>query len=309
MYIKKWPNFIKESFGLQVQKMADNNPELKNIINGFLVGIDPKLNMASAVDSLDDTKKGDIKSAIEKYKSGESRKSVSTSTKQIQKTETNPKKIFQILLKVITALGKKEEAKTKWNKNTEDWIYYYEVENVNMIALKNIANRFQSISRYVEKIDYTLNHIDIYFGIKTDNTFNFGFSKEKDFNLHIGSFDLNASNFKFLLLLDSPSAWSLKKDLVNMDINKIKMVSKIKKAMNSFQISAQKKSFDVIEDNILSFGFYGIGVWNDTTLDPNYLQTLREKVKNYLLQFNWADKIKIVLNYSEFWVYLNIKLK
>lgn len=309
MYIKKWPNFIKESFGLQIQKMIESDSDLKNIINGFLVGADPKLNIASALDSLDNSKKEDIKSAIKKYKSGDSKKSVSTSTKQIQKTQTNPKKIFQILLKVITALGKKEEAKIKWNKNTEDWIYYYEVENVNMIELKNISNRFQSISKYVEKIDYTLNHIDIYFGIKTDNTFNFGFSKEKDFNLHIGSFDLNTSNFKFLILLDSPSAWSLKKDLVNIDVNKIKMISKIKKAMNHFEINAQKKSFDVIEDDILSFGFHGIGVWNDTTLDPNYLQTLKEKIKNYLLQFNWSDKIKIFLNYSEFWVYLNIKLK
>jgi hypothetical protein len=61
---------------------------------------------------------------------------------------------------------------------------------------------------YVGLIDYK-NEVDLYFGIKCDGTFEYGVSYDK--HLQIGQFKLTSSVIKWIVLLESKSATSLKR--------------------------------------------------------------------------------------------------
>lgn len=309
--LKKYFEFIKESeenLGKWVDEIYQKDNSIISIIGKYITEKDPTINLISAVNTIDGDKKSELKKDLETYLNGKSSTEVSTSTRENTEEKVKNRGLFKILLKVLTALGLKDKVvKTqKW----EDWLIYYNVENVNVKNLNNISVRFQSINNFVEKINYDLNHIDIYFGLKDNFLFEFGFVKEGEFIVKIGEFVINNSSLKFLVGLDSPSASLLKRDFVNLTTQKIKDISKIKSAILKYDIKSDNKTFIISGiDNILEFGFKGIGEWKDQKLTDSFLTQFKSEIKEYLKGFNWSDKIKISIKSNDFWVYLLIKSK
>jgi len=309
--LKKYFEFIKESLqdlGEWVDEIYQKDNSIISLVNKYISEKDPSINLISSVNTLSDDDKLNLKKDLDSYLSGDKKSEVSTSTSQETEIKVNSKNLFKILLKLVTALGLKDKIVKK--QKYEDWLIYYNIENVNVKNLKNLSIRFQSMNNFVEKINYDLNHIDIYFGIKEDLIFEFGFVKDNEFIIKCGEFVVNNQNLKFLVMLDSPSAALLKRDFINLNTQRLKMISIVKKSIQKFEIKSDNKTFQLSGiDNILEFGFKGIGEWKDQRITESYLIKFKKELKDYLKGFKWSDKIQISIKDNDFWIYLLIRMK
>ena len=71
----------------------------------------------------------------------------------------------------------------------------------------------------------------------------------------------------------------------------------------------QKMSPIVYENRIITFGYYGVGKWDNGILDEGELMNIKQNIKTFLSKFRWSDKIQVSVFPKTFWVYINIKLK
>jgi hypothetical protein len=59
----------------------------------------------------------------------------------------------------------------------------------------------------------------------------------------------------------------------------------------------------------MTFGFYGVGKWDNGQLDAGELENVKANLKTFLMKYKWSEKILISVAPSKFWVYIQIKLK
>lgn len=321
MIIKKYLEFIKESednsFGEWVESHIDDE-YIKNIVSRFTGDIDPTIRLANAINILDENEKSDIKSQINKYlESGieEKEADIITSTEtdklleQVQgEISVAGKGIFNSFLKALTALGRKE-TNSNPDKCPDDFLIFYHYDNLLAEEVKIIFNRFKSLSRYTDMIDYGKNEVELYFGIKCNGQFQYGISYDGNLSL-IGEFKLSQSTIKWILSLESKSAFSLKKDLVNLSYNDILTLGKIKMDMINFNPGYhEKKSFPTIKDRIISFGWYGVGKWDNGKLDGGELMNVKNNFNTWVMSKKWGTKILVSVNPQSFWLWIHVKLK
>jgi hypothetical protein len=158
-------------------------------------------------------------------------------------------------------------------------------------------------------IDYGKNEIELYFGIKCNGQFQYGISYDGNLSL-IGEFKLSQSTIKWILSLESKSAFSLKKDLVNLSYNDILTLGKIKMDMINFNPGYhEKKSFPTIKDRIISFGWYGVGKWDNGKLDGGELMNVKNNFNTWVMSKKWGTKILVSINPQSFWLWIHVKLK
>jgi hypothetical protein len=319
--IKRYLDFIKEnednSFGEWVESLIDDD-YIKNIVSRFIGEIDPTIRLANAINILDDNDKNDIKNQIKKYlDSGIEEKDpqVITSTEtdelleQVQdEISVAGKGIFNSFLKALTALGRKETLSNP-DKCPDDFLIFYHYDNLISEEVKIIFSRFKSLSRYLQMIDYGKNEVDLYFGIKCNGQFQYGMSYDSNLSL-IGEFKLSQSTIKWILSLQSKSAFSLKKDLVNLTYVDILTLGKIKMDMINFNPGYhEKKSFPTIKDRIISFAWYGVGKWDNGKLDGGELMNVKNNFNTWVMSKKWGTKILVSVNPQSFWLWIHIKLK
>jgi hypothetical protein len=318
MKIKKYINFLKESednsFGEWVESLIDHE-YVKNIVNRFIGNLDPSIRVANAVNILNDWEKSEIKNQINKYLDvgiEEKEPSVRTSVnKNALLKESNSviknRGIFNSFLKSLTALGRKE-TKSNPDKCPNNFLFFYYYDNINVDDVKSIFNRFKSLSVYNEYIQYDINRVNLYFGIRCDSNLEYGISGE---NLtKFGEFKLTKSNINWILSLESKSANSLKYDLVNLTLNNIETLSKIKIDMEGFNPGYyEKKSQPVIKDRIITFGWYGVGKWDNGKLDTGELWNIKNNFNMWVISKKWAGKVLISINPKSFWLWIHLKIK
>lgn len=321
MIIKKYFYFIKESeensFGEWIESLS-NDVYIMNIVNRFIGDINPTIRLANAINLLDSKNKADIKSQINHYlefgiEEKESEVIVSTETDELLSEQVQGeisiagKGIFHSFLKSLTALGKKETASNP-DKCPEDFLIFYHYDNLLSEDVKVIFSRFKSLIRYVEMIDYGKNEVSLYFGIKSNGHLQYGISY--DSLIKIGEFKLSQSTIKWILSLESKSTYSLKKDLVNLTYNDIITLGKIKTDMLVFNPGySEKKSFPTINDRVISFGWYGVGKWNNGKLDEDELMNIKNNFNSWVISKKWGAKILVSVNPQSFWLWIHIKLK
>jgi hypothetical protein len=157
-------------------------------------------------------------------------------------------------------------------------------------------------------IDYGKNDCSLYFGIKCDGSFEYGIAYDK---LNpIGQFKISASVVKWLISLESKSATSLKKEMVNLSLADILLLGKIKDDMKEFKPSYfEKESKPTITDKVISFGYYGAGKWENGKIDPTELSTIKNKLHNWVITKKWGQKVLISVKPHSFWLYIQIKIK
>ena len=167
------------------------------------------------------------------------------------------KSIFSSFLKSLTALGQKEK-QPNLDKCPSQFLLFYFYDNLYANDVKSIFNRFKSLNRFVNLIDYGKNEVSLYFGIKCDGTLEYGIAYER---LHkMGGFKLSASTIKWIIQLDSKSAASLKKEIVNLSYQDILLLGKIftVQCTNVSEFVERKKmdssSKNVQEDALISVG-------------------------------------------------------
>lgn len=319
--IKKYLEFIKESESTDYNSIGEwveslyEDEYVKNIVNRFLDEVTPDIKLSNAINLLDPREQADIKKQIEEYKQNglqehpEVKVSASTDVEEILESEITlaGKGIFNSFLKVLTALGQKNGQPTL-DKSPDDFLLFYHYPKLISDDVKVVFNRFKSLSKYLDMIDYAKNEVDLYFGIKCDGTFEYGISYEE--SLPIGKFKLSQSVIKWIIQLDLKSAASLKKELVNLSYQDIITLGKIKTDMKEFTPGYhEQRSKPTITDKVITFGYYGIGQWNNGKLNDGELLTIKNNFTNWLLNKKWSGKVLISVKAQSFWVNIHIKLK
>jgi len=318
--IIRYNNFIVESkysdiereyhsIGEYVEKLAHEDEYLIPIISNYINDADTDISISNAVNLLGDFDKKQLFDRVYNYiNNGEKEKDVDIMANVVirESNETfGGKNIFQSFLKSITALGLKNIGKSK--DVPDNWVLYYSEDNISIEKLKLVFKRFRSLAMFLDRIDYSYNECGVYYGIKSDMTFEYGFVVNG--NVRVGSFKVNRSVLKWLLLLQSPSSISMKKDLVSLSIENLLIYCKLVNEMSKYNLPYKQKSGPNINDGVLTFGYYGIGRWDNGVLDPIEYQNIKTNFKNWLMKFKWADKILVSITYDSFWVYFNIKTK
>lgn len=339
MIIKRYLQFINESeqfnLGLYLTEPSENGTCLcddvyvMNIVSRYIddnqelyggEDINPDIDLENAVNLLDDRTKLEIKQQIDDYLQNgieEKEPVVSPSTDtdvllgesvQAQSEVTVAGKgIFTSFLKCLTALGQKE-SNVNWEVCPDDFLLYYYFPNLESDVVKQIFSRFKSLTRYVHLIDYQQNNLNLYFGVNTFGQFEYGFQYEQ--RLPIGQFKLSQSVIKWLLSLESKSAQSLKKEIVNLNFSDLMTIGQIKRDMLTFQPGYfEKKLSPMLRDRVITFGFYGIGRWDNGRLDEGEYQNLKQNFTNWLMSKKWGSKVLISVKPESFWLYFHLKLK
>lgn len=315
--IKKYLEFINENYnsiGEWIESLS-NDEYINNIINRYIKDIDPSISLSNAINILNDNDKNDIKYQIDNYlKNGiiEKNPIISTSVEIDELNESDisssGKGIFTSFLKSLTAMGQKE-SKPNWDICPSDFLLYYHYNNLNSDLVKQIFSRFRSLSRYIDLIDYGKNEVDIYFGVKCNGQFEYGLDYDK-IKKRIGEFKLSQSVIRWICNIESKSASSIKKELVNLSYNDIITLGKIKYDMNEYKPGYYENRMNpIISDKIISFGYHGLGKWDNGKLDNDDLVKIKNNFTNWILTKKWNNKVLISIKSSSFWVYMQIKLK
>jgi hypothetical protein len=314
--IKRYLDFIKESqingfnsLGEWVESLIEDQ-YVKNIINRYTQDIDPEIELSNAINVLDKRIQNEIRTQIENYLQNgiqEKEPEVLASTDLEMLGESAGKGIFTSFLKSLTALGQKE-TNPNFEKCPDNFLLFYYYPNLDATIVKQIFTRFKSLSMYLDTIDYGKNEVNLYFGLKSDGVFEYGI--EYDNLTPIGQFKINQSIIKWMLSLESKSAHSLKKELVNLTLVDILTLSKIKSDMTTFNPGYhEKKGQVIIKDRIISFAWYGVGKWDNGKLDDGELMNIKTNFTNFVLGKKWGEKILISIKPSSFWLNIHIKLK
>ncbi len=317
MIIKKYLQFINESedsLGQWICSLIDDE-YVRNIVARYTQDFDPSIDLENAINLLDNKVQLEIKQQIDEYlQKGIEEKEpdilTSTDTEQLWESEITVagKGMFASFLKSLTALGQKD-CLPNWDKTPEDFLFYYSFSNLNSVSVKSVFTRFKSLARYLDLIDYQQNESGLYFGVKCDGNFEYGIAYEN--LLPIGQFKLNQSVIKWLLSLESKSAFSLKKELVNLSYSDILTFGQIKREVTTFNPGYfERKLTPQIKDRVFSFGFYGVGKWDNGKLDEGEFMNIKNNFTTWLLSKKWGGKVLISVPHPKsFWINLHIKLK
>lgn len=318
--IKRYLEFIKENYtefnslGEWIESLS-GDPYIINILTRYTSEIDPSIEISNAVNLLDTKTQNEIKGQIERYleygvEDKEPEIIVSTETEELmesQEISISGKGVFTSFLKSLTALGQKENT-PNWKKTPDDFLLYYYFQNLPSQDVKMIFTRFKSLHRYIDMIKYDQNFLNLYFGLKCDGQFEYGFNYET--NLPIGQFKISKSVIKWLLSIESKSAQSIKKELVNLSYVDILTLGTIKNDMKTFSPGYyENKIAPQLKDRVISFGYHGVGKWDNGKLDEGELMNIKNNFTTYLLSKKWGGKVLISVKAMSFWVYLHIKLK
>lgn len=317
MPIKKYEQFIREnieSLGYRVESLYDTDDYVKNIVNRFIGEIPADVRLSNAVNLLDDETKKEINSLLDDYqKNGiqdkEPTVKFSTDVEPLTESEITPggKGAFTSFLKVMTALGQKDVV-CDFENCSEDFLLYYPSTPIETATTKAVLGRYKSLARFVEDVDYTQNELRLYFAITCDGELEYG--AVADERSRFGGFKLTGSSIKWINSLDLKSAFSLKKELVNLSDKDIRLIGKIKKDMSVYNPGYNEgTSAPTLTDRVISFGYKGVGKWDNGKLDEGEFQNLKSNFVNWVMTQKWGGSVLVSIKPLSYWLYIHIKLK
>ena len=62
-------------------------------------------------------------------------------------------------------------------------------------------------------------------------------------------------------------------------------------------------------EKTLTFGYLGLGKWDNGQLDPGEIENVKQNLKNYLIKYKWSEKVLVAAKPQNLWVLIHIKLK
>ena len=318
--LKKYIHFIKESIsredfdtvGEYIEKLAEGDEDARIFIGEYLKEYNPTVRIANAVNLLSKREQEEIIDKILKNKKNiepeDATVMVNTDLSLLEsESSLGGKNLFKCFLKIITALGQKS-IKSNIEAKPQDYFICYLTDWINSEDLKSVMSRYDFFEEFLITLNIESN-VRLYYGIKDNLFFEYGLNIDGQ-NIPSGEFKINKSTFSYLTSLTSPSSSNLKFFLSNLDFEKIKLMDKIKVEIGNFNPGYhEKKSFEVQDNEILTFGFYGIGKWDNGKMDPAEIENIKNNFRNYLMKYKWSDYIKINFKTEQFWLYLKIKVK
>jgi hypothetical protein len=313
--IKKYNDFVQESFneeehhslGEYIEELAKDDEYIQMIVGQYTGEISPSIRLSNAINLLDDMTKIELLKRVENHLNGveTGEVSIGTSTPVDLLEESYGKNVLTTFMKCLTALGLKDNT-PEAKEIPSEFLIFFRLSGVESSRIESVFKRFKSLSTI--KIDYTSPSMGLYFGIRNTGDFEYGVYYHE--LVPIGTFKLNKSVFNTLKLSELKSATGLKKVLVNLSLNDVLLMGKIKMEMDKFQPGYfEQKMAPLVNDRIITFGYYGVGKWDNGQLDSGELMNVKNNLKNFLSKYRWSEKIQISVVPSKFWVYINIKIK
>ena len=317
MKIKKYIDFINEdvqTLGTRVESLYDSDDYVKNIVNRFLGEIPSDVRLSNAVNLLSEDEQDEMKSLLDDYESNgiqdkEPIVAFSTEIEPLTESEITPggKGAFTSFLKVMTALGQKDVV-ADFELCPSDFLLYYPTTLIETKTTKAVLGRYRSLARFVEDVDYTQNEMRLYFAIRCDGELEYGAQGEE--RSRFGGFRLTKSSIKWINTLELKSAFSLKKELVNLTSKDITTIGNIKSDMLTYEPGYfEERMSPTLADKILSFGFKGVGRWDNGVLDQGELDNLKSNFVSWILGKKWGDKVLLSVKASSYWLYIHLKMK
>jgi len=314
--IKRYLQFINESiediekennsFGEWVEKLAQKDDYILNMVSQHIKEFDPTIRIANAVNLLDDSTKEFIYDMIIKYQEdqqGETNVSTYVPIKEsVENVTTSGKNMFKSFLKVLTAMGYKD-IKPVWEKMPDTFLTLFKTPMTDVKRLKEILIRFRYFDEFINKIGYSNNECLLYFGIKNDLVFEYGISSETE-RIVIGKFTLNQSSMNWILLLDSSSSANLKRMMVDYNFKNIQVISKLRSKV----IGYKKPEFFSIENDVVKLGFYGEGKWDGKKMDPQSFESFKQDFIQFMIKSKLSNNFKMNIFSDNLWVYVNLKI-
>lgn len=318
MLIKKFNSFIKESsvseveaqhnsLGEYIETLSNKDSYIKMITNQYLSNTDSIISISNSVNILDDLEKVELLKRVENYLSDKEGESDITAT--IDKTkmlnESYGYGVLSTFFKCLTALGFKDN-QPEPNEIPSEFLIYFKLSGVDSSKIESVFKRFKSLSSVT--IDYSQPHVGLYFGIKCDGFFEYGYYYDN--LIPIGSFKLSKSTFNSIKTSELKSTVGIKKLLVHLSFIDILLMCKLKNEMDKFSPEYfDQKMTPKISDRVITFGFYGYGKWTNGQIDPTDVEKIKLELKKFLSKYKWSEKVMININCSKFWTYIQIKLK
>ena len=71
----------------------------------------------------------------------------------------------------------------------------------------------------------------------------------------------------------------------------------------------EKKLLPMLKDRVISFGYFGVGRWDNGKIDEGELMNVKNNFTTWLLTKRWGSKVLISVKPNSFWLYLHLKLK
>ena len=312
--IKKYSQFISETFnvnqhhslGEYIEELSKDDGFIQMLIGEYTKVVDPSISASNAINVLDDLQKVELLKRVELHlNNNQGNVDVSTSTPVDLVEESYGKGVLTTFMKCLTALGFKENTPESKEVPAE-FLLFFKFSGVDPSKIQGVFKRFKSLSSI--QIDFTQPQMGLYFGIKCDGNFEYGYYYDE--LIPIGQFKLNKSVFNSIKLSDLKATSGLKKALLNLNVEDVILMGKIKSEMDKFQPGYfEQKSPAVVCDRVITFGYYGVGKWDNGVLDEGELINIKNNLRTFLSKYRWSEKVMINVNPDRFWVYVNIKLK
>ena len=105
------------------------------------------------------------------------------------------------------------------------------------------------------------------------------------------------------------SLTGIRKFLLNISKEDIQIFSKLKSHIQNLEIGGSKIMIPKISDRVITFGWYGVGKWEDSKMSSENLEVIKDKIRNHILKLKFNEKLLISVTADNFWLYLKIKLK
>ena len=315
--IKKYNQFISESenensLGEYIESLAQNDEYIQMIVGQMTGDINPSIRLSNAVNLLDDLQKVELLKRVENHLNGvEGETNVSTiiDANEIPNIETVKEAFGQNILttffKCLTALGFKDN-----NQETKEipgeFIIFFKFIIQDTQKLKDVFGRFKSLKSI--GLDQTSQHTSLYFGIKLDGNFEYGYYHDE--LIPIGYFKLTKSIYNQLKLSELKSTSGFKKATATLSFDELRLLSQIKLEMSKFNPGYfQQTMTPQLVEKTLTFGYLGLGKWDNGQLDPGEIENVKQNLKNYLLKYKWSEKVLVAAKPQNLWVLIQIKLK
>jgi hypothetical protein len=280
------------------------------VISEFTKELDPSIRIANAVNTLDEhTQQSILKMIEEEDKEAEPVKAVpSTFIRYDESNQIGGKNIFKCFLKVVSALGQKN-CDVNWQKLPDDYISLFVTDSVDSEQTKNVMSRYLYFDKFIKSQTHQTTTVNLYYGIKSDLNLEYGVIVDGKM-LSLGQFLLTQGTYNFVMTLDLKSAQNLKKFLVSLDLNRLNILSKIKSVMKDFfPGQSESKLKPTVQNEIISYGFQGLGKWDNNLLDQGELENIKNNFRQFIMQHKWSENIQFNVTTVDNWVFINLKIK
>ena len=313
--IKSFLNFLKENqtTAEKIVSLSEDDFYVKNLLSEYCADFDTSIDLLSVISLLDEEKQLEILEKIKKNRRNFKKEypEVIANT-DLNLLESNQKiagkNLFECFLKILSAIGQKN-IKSNHELTPEDFLIYLVTEDVDYVNFRLVSSRFKHLDEIISFFQTSSQVIKVYYGLRNDMSIEYGLICQDSVN-KIGEFNFKFETYESLLNSSLLALSNFKIYLKSLNYEKLKLFGKIKKSMNNFNPGYyENKSLPTIKNDIMTFGYYGIGRWDDGFMDHNEIQSVKNNLKHYLIQFPWSEQLQLSIVAKEYWLYINIKLK